>query len=84
MSTQAKAVQYTVRDVPSDVDRQLRLRASARHQSLNQVIVSTLAEATLGSRQFADFSELVGQWPADATLDRALKSQRRVDKEMWK
>lgn len=80
---QAKRAQYTVREVPLEEDRELRRRAARRRLSLNQVILSTLAEATLGRTQFAGFSDLVGQWPPDPAMDSALKSQRRVDREMW-
>ena len=84
MSRQAKPVQYTIRGVPAEVDRALRQKAARRKQSLNQAIVDELTLATVGTRQRADFSDLVGRWTPDAGFDEILKSQRRIDWDKWK
>ena len=83
MKTQAE-VQYTVRGVPREVDRLLRKKAAQRKQSLNQVILDELTLATIGGKQRADFSDLVGRWTPDSAFDEILASQRQVDWDKWK
>lgn len=77
-------VQYTVRGVPREVDRLLRKKAAQRKQSLNQVILDELTLATIGGKQRADFSDLVGRWTPDSAFDEILASQRQVDWDKWK
>jgi hypothetical protein len=77
-------IQYTVRGVPAEVDRALRRKATQRQQSLNQLIVDELTLATVGSRQRADFSDLVGQWTPDSAFDEILAAQRQIDWDKWK
>jgi hypothetical protein len=84
MSRQARSFRYTIRGVPAEVDHALRQTAAQRKESLNQVIVDVLTLATIGNRQRADFSDLVGRWTPDAAFDEILKSQRRIDWDRWK
>ena len=83
MKKQAE-VQYTIRGVPREVDRALRQRAAHRKQSLNQLILEELTEATLGGRSRADFSDLVGRWTPDSGFDEIIASQRQIDGDKWK
>jgi hypothetical protein len=83
METRAE-IQYTVRGVPPEVDRALRRKATQRQQSLNQLIVDELTLATVGNRQRADFSDLVGQWTPDSAFDEILAAQRQIDWDKWK
>ena len=78
------SIQYTIRGVPDEVDRALRQKAGQRKQSLNQVILDELADVTLGRRQRADFSDLVGKWVPDRAFDEILASQRQIDPDKWK
>jgi len=84
MKRQARSIQYTLRGVPREVDRALRQKAAQRKQSLNQVILDELAVATIGHKQKADFSDLVGKWTPDPAFDEILAAQRRVDRDTWK
>ena len=84
MRRQAKSFQYTIRGVPAEVDHALRKKAEHRKESLNQVILDELMLATIGNRQRADFSDLVGRWTPDAAFDEILKSQRQIDWDKWK
>lgn len=84
MKLEAEAIQYTVRGVPREVDRILRQKAAQRRQSLNQVILDELALATIGGKQRADFSDLVGQWTPDPAFDEILAAQRQIDWDKWK
>ena len=84
MGQQARSFQYTIRGVPAEVDRALRQKAARRKQSLNQAILDELTLATVGNRQHADFSDLVGRWTSDPAFDEILKSQRQIDRDKWK
>ena len=84
MRPHAAFIQYTIRGVPPEVDRVLRQKAAGRKQSLNQVILDELTEATIGRLRGADFSDLVGRWTPDAAFDGILAEQRQVDRDKWK
>jgi plasmid stability protein len=84
MKTQAEPAQYTIRGVPPEVDRRLREKAAKLKQSLNQVVVDELTQATIGHSRRSDFSDLVGRWTADPAFDEILAAQRQIDREKWK
>jgi hypothetical protein len=80
-------MQYTVRNVPAEIDRALRRRARREGKSLNQVTVQALQEAAgLGAIPVKrrSLSDLVGTWRNDPEFDAAVADQRRIDPEMWK
>jgi hypothetical protein len=80
MKKQAAAeIQYSIRGVPREVDRVLRQKAAQSRQSLNQVILDELTIATLGRKQKADFTDLVGRWTSDPAFDEILAAQRQID-----
>jgi len=79
-----QANQYTIRGVPWEVDRILRQKAAQRKQSLNQVILDELTVATVGRKQRADFSDLMGRWTSDPAFDEILAAQRQIDWDKWK
>jgi hypothetical protein len=78
------AIQYTVRGVPAEVDRALRERSKRQNVSINQVILDELTKATIGRRQVADFSDLVGRLQPDPLFDEIVESQRTIDPGDWK
>jgi hypothetical protein len=84
MRQQARALQYTIRGVPPEVDRILRQKAAQRKQSINQVILDELTVATIGQPVRADFSDLVGRWTPDPAFDEILAAQRQIDWDKWK
>lgn len=84
MKKQAPGLQYTIRDVPPEVDRALRQKARRGKRSLNQVVLEELTAATLGQQRRADFSDLVGAWVPDPAFDEIIAAQRRVDWDKWK
>lgn len=77
-------IQYTIRGVPSEVDRELRKRAAHLKISLNQVVIEELTRATIGRSRKADFSDLVGQWTPDPAFDEIIAAQRQIDWDKWK
>ena len=77
MKGKARKIQYTIRDVPQEID-------AKRGQSLNKVILDELAAATGGHKAKADLSDVVGRWTPDEGFDEIISSQRQVDLEKWK
>ena len=84
MKKQAPLLQYTIRGIPREVDRILRQRAAQRKQSLNQVILEELTQATMAPRRREDFADLVGRWIPDPAFDEIIDSQRQIEWEKWK
>lgn len=81
-----KARQYTIRQVPSSVDRALRRKAKERKISLNALVLHALeveAGVTVERRENHDLDEFFGSWVSDPEVDRALAEQRRVDPRDW-
>jgi hypothetical protein len=81
-----KARQYTIRNVPPSVDRELRKKAAEKKTSLNTLLLTALQkEAGIGSepQKHHDLDHLIGSWIADPAVDRALSEQRKVDPKDW-
>lgn len=83
MKRQAR-IQYTIRDVPPEVDRALRHKATRQKQSLNQLILDELAHATATPQKRVDLSDIVGKWIPDPAFDEVIASQRQIDWDKWK
>ena len=82
-----KSIQYTLRDVPERVDRELRSRAARERQSLNSVALHLLAVGLGMSGEpprSHDLDSVAGSWIEDPAFDAALKSMDKVDKDLWK
>ena len=82
----SKAKQYTIRNVPTSIDRALRRKAAERRVSLNTLVLRVL-EAEAGGlgepRLNHDLDAFFGSWVADPKVDRALAEERRVDPREW-
>jgi plasmid stability protein len=64
----AKTSQYTIRNVPDEVDRELRRRARALKRSLNTVALEALAAAAgtpNASHRHSDLDAFFGSWVRD-------------------
>jgi hypothetical protein len=82
----AKAVQYTIRDVPPSVDRALRRRARERGTSLNRFVLEILAAgsgAGAEAPRHHDLDRFFRTWIRDPKVDRALAEERRLDARDW-
>lgn len=78
-------IQYTVRNVPADVDGLLRLRAKKKKQSFNTTLVQALRQATSPNikQSSSDLDWFYGSGGlGQAELD-AFNEQRVVDKKAW-
>jgi TRAP-type C4-dicarboxylate transport system substrate-binding protein len=81
----------TLRNLPPDVARAIQRAAQKANISANKAVIGLLDQNTKPARQkkgavHHDLDKLAGAWSkseADA-FDRALKSQRVIDEDMWK
>jgi len=79
--------QYTIRGVPDDVDRTLRLRAKDEDKSLNELVLDVLARAAgvgNGQKVYTDLDHLIGTWVHDPEFDAAIAEQDQIDEELWR
>ena len=80
-------MQYTLRNIPAEIDAALRERARREGKSLNRVALDALTEALgLGEEQprRRDIRQFLGTWAEDdPELQRALEDPRRIDPELW-
>ncbi|NJL27911.1 MAG: DUF1491 family protein [Thermoanaerobaculia bacterium] len=80
-------MQYTLRNVPLDLDQALRRRAEEDHKSLNETAIEALRRAFgLAGKKVKqrDLSDLVGTWVSDPEVDAALAEQRKIDPDLWR
>ncbi|HUD07259.1 MAG TPA: hypothetical protein VMR34_05210 [Candidatus Saccharimonadales bacterium] len=78
-------IQYTIRNVPEDVDNSLRLRAKKNKQSFNATLVQALKQSTIkGIKQPpSDLGWFYGSGGiGKAELD-TFAEQRVIDKRLW-
>lgn len=79
-------MQYTLRNVPTELDRALRNRARSEDKSLNQVALDVLMGAlglSAERKPQRDLSFLAGTWVSEPEVEQALEDQRRIDAELW-
>ncbi len=79
--------QYTIRNVPTVVDRALRRRAERLGKSLNEVAVDALARGAgveQEAKEHHDLDFLFGSWLDDPAVDAALADQQAIDTDLWK
>ncbi len=85
-----KAIQYTIRNIPTPIDRYLRKRAQLSGRSLNQVIIDELShtagvdkDSLLGSLDWFIGSGTIGDDVTQA-LEEDDITQKRLVREQWK
>ena len=80
-------MQYTLRNVPPEVDARVRAICAEERLSLNDVLLRLLRDAVglgLDAPRVRDVSDVAGTWVEDPDFDAALAAQRQVDEELWK
>jgi plasmid stability protein len=80
-------MQYTIRDVPKEVDKALRKKARAEGRSLNDVAIEALRQgAGVDQRRVKkrDLSSIAGTWVQDPETEAALREQDQIDPELWR
>ena len=79
--------QYTIRAIPSEIDRALRVRAEREGKSLNTVALEVLAEGLdleLTKVDYRDLDDLVGTWKEDPGFDASVAEFDQIDEKIWK
>ena len=80
-------MQYTLRDIPSPVDSELRRRARAEGKSLNTVVIEALIRGTGLSGtpvRHRDLGDIAGTWQEDPEFDQAIAEQDQIDERLWR
>ena len=80
-------MQYTLRNIPENVDKALRERARREGRSLNEVAIEALARALrvqVEPVRFRDLDDIAGTWVDDPEVEAALEEQRRIDPDLWR
>ena len=82
-------MQYTLRNIPKQVDQALRKRAKQQGRSLNEVALEALSLGAGitpdGSEpvKYRDLSDIAGSWVADPEFDKIMAEQDQVDPRDW-
>jgi plasmid stability protein len=79
-------MQYTIRNIPPELDRALKARARRSGKSVNQVAIEALCESVGQSVPRRQLRNMPGAWSGEeaADFDRFLEQHRQVDPELWK
>jgi hypothetical protein len=80
-------IQYTIRQVPAQLDRSLRQRSKEAGQSLNEAAIAAMSRGlglTEAPPPYHDLDALAGTWREDAAFDAAITAQDQVDACLWK
>ena len=79
-------MQYTIRNVPPELDRAIKARAKRLGKSVNQVALDLLARGCEQPTRHRSLRRMPGAWtPKEAAdFDRFLAEHRRIDEELWK
>jgi plasmid stability protein len=82
-----EGMQYTLRNIPSNLDKALRQRARLEGRSLNDVAVEALMRGAGVSEEAVrhrDLDGIAGTWIDDPAFDEAMRDQDRIDEDLWK
>ena len=80
--------QITLRQIPDNLERQLRILAQQHKTSLNKTIIFLLQQAlglSENSRKMRNLSDLKGTWDSAqaAEFEANTKIFERIDREIW-
>jgi hypothetical protein len=80
-------MQYTLRNIPKNIDTAVRQKAKRQGRSLNDAAIEALANwAGVGVevQKKRDLSDIAGTWVEDPEFDKAIEEMRRIDPELWR
>jgi plasmid stability protein len=87
MKAQKKDTQYTIRNIPVNIDRALRDRATSSGKSLNEVTLEALASGVgETAKPKRDLTYMIGTMSAKeaSQLQHEISNQRKIDADLWK
>jgi hypothetical protein len=78
-------MQYTIRNIPSEVDSALREKAERERKSLNEAAIDALSAglALHAPVKYRDLSDLTGTLADEPQVTQALEEMRQIDPEDW-
>jgi hypothetical protein len=79
-------MQYTLRNIPAELDRAIKNRAQVLGKSINQVTLDALAQGFGQSIRHRNLHDMPGAWSKEeaAAFEVFLGSLRTIDEELWK
>lgn len=80
-------IQYTIRNIPPQVDKAIRKRATRSGKSFNQTVVDLLSLQVLGSTEPSadnNFDWLFDKKSLDNDFDEAVEKLSQVDEKLWR
>lgn len=79
-------MQYTIRNIPPELDRALKARAKKLGKSVNQLALETLSQSVDLAPRRRQLRGMPGAWShAEARqFERDLDEHRAIDEELWK
>ena len=81
------SIQYTIRQVPSEVNEAVREYSAREGCSLNQAVLQVLRKGSglVGERvAHHDLDFMANTWVADKKCNEALREFDRIDEGLWK
>ncbi len=81
-----QCMQYTIRNVPPNLDTALRSTAHRQGKSLNDVTLEALARGagiTGEPIRRRDLTKIAGSWHEDPAFDEAIADQDTIDEAIW-
>jgi hypothetical protein len=75
-----RTVQFTVRDVPLQIEKALKRKAATAGKSLNSVLLEALSREAGIDREisFDDLDALAGRWEEDPDFEDAIRAQHEI------
>jgi len=79
-------MQYTIRNIPPELDKAIKTRAKRLGKSVNQVALEALANVVDRPVRKRSLREMPGAWSKGEAkrFDRFLEEHRAIDEELWK
>lgn len=80
-------MQYTVENIPDEIERALRERAATENIALDRVLIDALARGlglSTNGRKSRNLSNIAGKGLITAEMRAAFEEQRQVDPALWR
>jgi hypothetical protein len=83
---QTSSTQYTIRNIPPELDKAIKARAKRLGKSINQVALEALANVVDRPIPRRSLRNMPGAWSKSEAekFDRFLEQHRAIDEELWK
>lgn len=78
-------MQYTIRQIPPELDRALKAKAKKLGKSVNQVVLESLAHSVGEPIRHRSLRNMPGAWSKREAVrfDVFLERHRGIDEELW-